>query len=1303
MTTSTPPYHPEPSDKRPVGLEQEQDLARFSQLDPSDSWVCRPHPSGFALVATVSMMVLLTLIALAMLSLSTIEQRSSGDSEEAMRTAQANARMALMIAIGELQKAAGPDTRSTATGELIIPASQNNHNNRKNWTGVWRTDDYDQRTPEEPKSFVTWLVSHQDNGGLDNEADITGYAFQDPLVIFEAGDTGDDNEDKDVIVDKVEVDTTGGNRSYYAYWISDEGTKASFAWNQAYHGGDLASQNAVRLSSSPGFDYGVFSSTTGSPYSLPSYPLNGSDSLLVQNGKILSLGSISLAAGSTSPAETWVREHYHDMTVASYGVLADMKLGGLKRDLSLAFEMDGEADYGTDEDGNATSEPRPTKFDQQVGEFVAGSDRLSAPEAHSANNNIRERYVYRNTNTDGSWFATGVDAISNGSYEGVSRGANWWSLRDFSQLYKRLKTSGNGYALSARAMYPNRILNTLQSPNMGNPMPYDLTDVTGLIMNYQPARSQYADPNHPVLFKGYVPYPSRGSYAPVLIGSSCFISVKNHAGNLAVVLDPVFQVWNPYNVAITTKKYALIFPHTFPGIINLKVNRGGTEEIYGATNVAQLINQSSWTPAWSPSHQLNFLMDDLTLAPGEVVYLSPPDSSIHNTAAKSAKLALRKGLNMSSDSGIIITSILKRSPDVSFVNIPLIGTEQISCAFHNSINYTTTTGNQIGSGRMTSRTYLPGSTVSLNDIDSSRGDALQYKQINTYAIQNIIAEGYEIQVGVPNASQVDYIGGDTASALLGTKKTFAAISLLNRAAVDARSSVQGENNIGHMETYTHFNPAEAITTAGIWREAEINKMMTMVCKEGGYNAIRGALGVDYPFGAGQINNGYYGNSHDSVNDGSTHFQLKSIPTRPMHSLLELRGAATAVHAHEPFSPLGESFASPFVAPSTTSTSNGVIDKYEYHVAHSSASIADQSWLFNDALFDRYFFSGIAPKFTIGSAGYAPASGGSINATLGDFYGPDYGAADANNVIIPHIPPGMKGADIVTALDASDGYRKIGAYSLIKGQFNVNSTSVRAWAALLMANRDVDVGFADSSASDNENGTPFPNSNSSIIGVNAEAGWFGLSRLSDADIWDDNDTLDDPSDDSGLAVEIVKEVKKRGPFMSLADFVNRRPNGSNDTDKRGALQAAIDNSGIYGDYHTSISAEDTNYGNLTYFNHTDGAKTSTGNAGDITQAKLLLPIAPRLNARSDTFKIRAYGEVKDSAGAIIAHATCEAVVQRLPEYVNPDDDPWEDSMKDPLPMTTLVSRTPADGFDATNAQYGRRFKIVRFRWLVESEI
>ena len=63
-------------------------------------------------------MVLLTLVAIAMLSLSTIEQRSSGGgANEADRMARANARMALMNALGELKKAAGPvlDARRSQT------------------------------------------------------------------------------------------------------------------------------------------------------------------------------------------------------------------------------------------------------------------------------------------------------------------------------------------------------------------------------------------------------------------------------------------------------------------------------------------------------------------------------------------------------------------------------------------------------------------------------------------------------------------------------------------------------------------------------------------------------------------------------------------------------------------------------------------------------------------------------------------------------------------------------------------------------------------------------------------------------------------------------------------------------------------------------------------------------------------------------------------------------------------------------------------------------------------------------------
>ena len=124
-----------------------------------------PHSRGFALVATVSMMVLLTLVAIAMLSLSTIEQRSSGGgANEADRMARANARMALMMALGELQKAAGPDQRVSATAS-ILGSTTNPYatgttaaDGRKHWVGVWDTSSYSPAVPD-TKTFLRWLVS----------------------------------------------------------------------------------------------------------------------------------------------------------------------------------------------------------------------------------------------------------------------------------------------------------------------------------------------------------------------------------------------------------------------------------------------------------------------------------------------------------------------------------------------------------------------------------------------------------------------------------------------------------------------------------------------------------------------------------------------------------------------------------------------------------------------------------------------------------------------------------------------------------------------------------------------------------------------------------------------------------------------------------------------------------------------------------------------------------------------------------------------------------------------------------------
>jgi len=81
------------------------------------------------------------------------------------------------------------------------------------------------------------------------------------------------------------------------------------------------------------------------------------------------------------------------------------------------------------------------------------------------------------------------------------------------------------------------------------------------------------------------------------------------------------------------------------------------------------------------------------------------------------------------------------------------------------------------------------------------------------------------------------------------------------------------------------------------------------------------------------------------------------------------------------------------------------------------------------------------------------------------------------------------------------------------------------------------------------------------------------------------------------------------------------------------------------------------------------------------------IGPVLAVRSDTFLVRAYGDaVNPATGAVESCAWCEAVVQRVPDYVDPANAP-----------------ETAAGLSETNQTYGRRFEIVRFRWLAPEDV
>jgi hypothetical protein len=92
---------------------------------------------------------------------------------------------------------------------------------------------------------------------------------------------------------------------------------------------------------------------------------------------------------------------------------------------------------------------------------------------------------------------------------------------------------------------------------------------------------------------------------------------------------------------------------------------------------------------------------------------------------------------------------------------------------------------------------------------------------------------------------------------------------------------------------------------------------------------------------------------------------------------------------------------------------------------------------------------------------------------------------------------------------------------------------------------------------------------------------------------------------------------------------------------------------------------------------------------LTQADILTALAPVLTPRSDTFLVRTYGEaVNPATNATEGRAWCEAVVQRVPEYLDAADAP---------------EVLPADLTSAVNRAGGRKYKVISFRWLTRADI
>ena len=491
-----------------------------------------------------------------------------------------------------------------------------------------------------------------------------------------------------------------------------------------------------------------------------------------------------------------------------------------------------------------------------------------------------------------------------------------------------------------------------------------------------------------------------------------------------------------------------------------------------------------------------------------------------------------------------------------------------------------------------------------------------------------------------------------------------------------------------------------------------------------------------------LQHAYWGASVDPSTDQRSDVVLFPIPRRPLLSLAQLGSAGFAQTNTDADFTVGSSFANPGINDLTKITEwpgpkdqsgddlptpeVGYVAKHEgTRIIRNYANVrTDHAFAANLALWDSYYFSGLnlqANSYSLPGDKRAFPNGPDLptDANL---------AADQKEALkkaagnLSSFDP-TSFAEIKTALDAGynplankrmsflpDGRAAVadGSFpspsefphptylsrnALYEGGFNVNSTSKQAWKAVLAGMKGQTL--PDGSSTTGTVLTKFARSFKPSAG--SVGPWNTYRELTDAEIDD-------------LAAQVVKEIRDRGPFMSLGDFINRRLLSA-DHGLKGALQAAIDASKINdkaiddaaaggpnplaGGVFEHPAASDWNDYNkrndTTNFKVTDGvwsfikngpayarssprfprlasmsrkgkytatpysvtdATAGLGAPQIVTQMDVLNSVGPNLTPRSDTFTVRAYGEALDNAGNTIGRAWVEVVVQRTPYFMSP---------------------------------------------------
>ena len=1138
--------------------------------------------------------------------------------------------------------------------------------------------------------------------------------------------------------------TSGDIEGRYAWWVGDEGVKANMAATveELPSAASGAIDRLKFLASSPNRGF----PTLGAPWN-QWLPDNSGTIKANTSGKLATRRQIVLADSGLVDEE---KLRFHDFTVSSAGVLADTKHGGLKKDLSIAFELPDPL-FRNSEFTRVLSEGEPLNpqglRDPNLAYATNHGNRMAPGPMNGRSTKTAVNF------RDPSW--------STGFY---FRGPTFDQLRDHYQLYRRVENPFSGSArIRAQAFLPNASVTAgsqirarapfgdyIQYPTRGGNPYFNAGGSSPGASNYEVTDSYGGSPRIRPMATELVPELVRYMYTLAIQSYPETDPAFPDQYNLRLITTPFMILHNPYNVELRSSamwyriqrselqaRFTYIDPIT-NGVVNTqKPNASHNADI----NLEFLIDQKYGIATRTEKDELaydaiDFFASDngrptgtITMAPGEFkIFTAAGSAPIEGGQLfgrnENRNIFLQTKLTNLFSTGIYMDVVNRTNWSSSEpFRIPR-GTR-----FTTEINAKPPWGGNSGATfphlawpaneyhTILSKIVSPGVSDPVPKGANYSWDQIRIlgcMQDQWWTGKPTLITG-ESGVGFKGQLLPEDIESVNPA---GPRRYIGRIDMYQKPLYDG---VNRDSNIS-LTTHNPRGMVQTMSMTGAQGPASVRGPATWT---GSVMALDPANSSSPGF-----DNRFWGTGTRIADGGQSTLMLYDIPRAPITSLASLQHANVSRLGVSSAFAIGNSYASPYVPSNSAWWRSSIVPNKSNN---GDYWIMDNSYLFNEDLFDSYYFSGVNPGSS-STAWNNQLSASSVSLGAGDptNTGPlqdtiDQWKEGTGNLLNPRmqfqIPSGLSFIDADKDLDLAGSYsgiqsslvtksdlrphNTIAAYALNQGAFNINSVSVVAWRAQLAGLRgaavDHYVSPASTSSSSSNSDTPFPGS--SMPGA-------GSSTGSDSELWNGFRSLSDNQIED-LAKEIVAQIKGRArsqpgsnprPFTTMGEFVNRRlGNSNNPFSRKGALQTALDQS--VNKNPGSLSTQpvlhaDTNYRSVrqggTEANTVDFANpealaeyTIAGTPQWMTQADLLERIGPELAARSDTFTVRTYGETLDKDGNVTARAWLEATVQRGTGYVNPSDHPGI-----PVSSPTL---------SAVNKTYGRRFSVVSLRWLTPEDI